>query len=62
MNVSSDAQDNIQENTLVALIAVSTWVFISRKNSTQHGLIKDHMVIKIFKKSNHVFKGFDKHH
>ena len=35
-------------NTLVALIAVSTRVFILKKISTQHGLIRDHTFIKIF--------------
>ena len=49
MNVSLDAQDNIQENTLVALIAVSTWVFIFGKKSPQQGLIRNHMLITIFR-------------
>ena len=34
--------------TLVALIAVSTRVFVLKKISTQHGLIRNHTFIKIF--------------
>ena len=36
---------NYSSSTLEALIAVSTWVFILEKKSTQHGLIRDHTFI-----------------
>ena len=35
---------------------MSTWVFIYRKKSTQHGLIVDHMLIKILEISSHILK------
>ena len=41
---------NLMYYTLVALIAMSTRVFILKKISSQHALIEDHMLINFVEK------------